>query len=186
MVEPEASPSAASLLYLEITPWLPPACIPPLFNLVLPLLMQHLRPTLAFKPLIPLPPILYLLLLPHHRFMLPAVSLHLLLPFSPDPAEFSNGMLEVSEPGAHNCYTFFRLIPLTLFVSRNPTLIHLSLSGSLDSLLRDLISPTTGLAFFLLISPTLAAVSSFSSHRAYPLLIFILPLFLRLTPTLIM
>ena len=46
-------------------------------------------------------------------------------------------MLGVSEPGALNCYTLFRLIPLTLFVSMNTTLIYLSLSGFLDSLRSD-------------------------------------------------
>ena len=45
------------------------------------LLIQHLHPTLAFKPLILFPPTLYLLPLhPHHRLMLLAVSLYLLLP----------------------------------------------------------------------------------------------------------
>ena len=49
--------------------------------------MLHLHPTFAFKPLILFPPILYLLPLhPHHRLMLLAVSLYLLLllplPFS--------------------------------------------------------------------------------------------------------
>ena len=45
------------------------------------LLMQHSHPTLAFKPLILFPPTLYLLPLhPHHRLMLLAVSLYLLLP----------------------------------------------------------------------------------------------------------
>ena len=44
------------------------------------LLMQHLHPTLIFKPLILFPPTLYLLPLhPHHRLMLLAVSLYLLL-----------------------------------------------------------------------------------------------------------
>ena len=57
-------------------------------------------------------------------------------------------MLGVSEPGALNCYTYFRLIPLTLFVSRSPTLIYLPLSGFLDSLLCDLIAATPGLVFF--------------------------------------
>ena len=48
------------------------------------LLMQHSHPTLAFKLLILFPPTLYLLLLhPHHRLMLLAVSLYLVLPFSP-------------------------------------------------------------------------------------------------------
>ena len=45
------------------------------------LLMQHSHPTLAFKLLILFPPTLYLLALhPHHRLMLLAVSLYLLLP----------------------------------------------------------------------------------------------------------
>ena len=44
------------------------------------LLIQHSHPTLAFKPLILFPPTLYLLpLRPHHRLMLLAVSLYLLL-----------------------------------------------------------------------------------------------------------
>ena len=92
-------------------------------------------------------------------------------------------MLGISKPGALNFYTLFRLIPLTLFVSRNLTLIHLPLSGSLDSLLCDPIAPTPDLVFFLLMSQTLAAASSFWSGRAYPFLSFLPPL---LTPTLIM
>ena len=44
-------------------------------------------------------------------------------------------MLGVSKPGALNCYTLLCLIQLTLFVSRNLTLINRPLSGSLDSLL---------------------------------------------------
>ena len=44
------------------------------------LLMQHLHPTLIFKPLVLFPPTLYLLPLhPHHRLMLLAVSLYFLL-----------------------------------------------------------------------------------------------------------
>ena len=44
------------------------------------LLMQHSHPTIAFKLFILFPPTLYLLPLhPHHRFMLLAVSLYLLL-----------------------------------------------------------------------------------------------------------
>ena len=47
--------------------------------------MQHFHPTLAFKPLIPLLPILFLLLLhPHHRLLLQAVLLRLLLPLPLD------------------------------------------------------------------------------------------------------
>ena len=88
--------------------------------------MHHSHPILAFKLLIPFPPTLYLLPLhPHHRLMLLAVSLYLLLllPLS-TPSRFFNGMLRISEPGSLNCYTFFRLIPLTLFVSRNPIAVN--------------------------------------------------------------
>ena len=106
--------------------------------------------------------------------------------FSLTPSGFFNGMLGASKPGALNCYTLFRLIPLTLFVSRNLTLIYLPLSGSLDSLLCDPMAPTPDLVFFLLMSQTLAAASPFSSGRAYPSLLFLPLLFLRLTPALIM
>ena len=88
--------------------------------------MHHSHLILAFKPPIPFPPTLFLLPLhPHHRLMLLDVSLYLLLllPFS-TPCGIFNGMLGVSEPGALNCYTFFRLIPLTLFVSRNPIAVN--------------------------------------------------------------
>ena len=73
-------------------------------------------------------------------------------------------MLGISDPVALNYYTLFCLIPLTLFVSRNLTLIYLPLSGFLDSLLCNLIAPTPGLEFFLLMPHTLAA-ASFSSGR---------------------
>ena len=106
--------------------------------------------------------------------MLLAVLLHLLLLLHHlTPSGFFNGMLEVSEPGALNFYTFFCLIPLTLFVSMNLTLIHLPLSVSVDSMLCDLIASTPDLAFSLLMPRTLAAVPSFSSGRAYPSLNFL-------------
>ena len=98
---------------------------------------------------------------------------------------FFNGMLEVFEPRALNYFTFFRPILLTLSVSRNPILSRFPLSGFLDSLLCVLIAPTPGLAFSLLMPRTLAAVSSFSSVRAYLFLNFPPPLFLHLIPTLI-
>ena len=153
-----------------------------------PLLMLYSRPTLVFEPLIPHLPILYLLpLLPHHRSLLQAVLLHLLLSFSPlTSSRFFNGMLAVFETGVLNCFTFFRPIPLTLSASRNPVLTHLLLSRFLDSLLCFLIAPTPGLAFSLVMPSKLAAASSFSSGRAYLSLNFLPPLFLRLTPTLIM
>ena len=151
--------------------------------------MQHSQPTLAFKPFMLFLPTLYLLPLhPHHCLMLLAVSLYLLL-FLPSltPSEFFNGMPGVSKPRALNCYTLFHLIPLMLFVSRNLTLIYHPFSRSPDSLLCDPMAPTLDLVFFLLMSQTLAAAaSSFSSGRAYPSLSFLPPLFLCLTPTLIM
>ena len=149
--------------------------------------MQYSRPTLAFKPLISLPPILYLLPLhPHHCLMLVPVSLYLLHPLPPDSLRILQGLLGVSEPGALNFYILFRSIPLNLFSSINLTLIHLPFSGSLDSLLCNLIAPTPCLALFPPMLSTLAAASSFSSGRAYPSLSFLPSPSLRLTITLIM
>ena len=99
---------------------------------------------------------------------------------------FFNGMLGVSEPGELNYYTLFRLIPLTLFIFRNLTSIYLLLSESLDSLLCNPMAPTPDLVFFLLMSQTLAAASSYLSSRTYSSLSFLPPLFLCLAPTLIM
>ena len=119
------------------------------YNLTLRLLMQHSRPTLVFKLLIPCWPILYLLPPPtHHRPLLMAVLLRLRPPPPLALSGFSNGMLEVFEPEALNYFTFFRPILLTLSVSRNPILTHLPLSGFLDSLLCVLITPTPGLYSF--------------------------------------
>ena len=150
--------------------------------------MLHSHHTLVFKSFITLLPILYLLPLPpHYRPLLLAVLLRLLLPLLPlTPSGFSNGMLEVFEPESLNYFTFFRPIPLTLSVSRDPTLTHLPHSGFLDSLLCVLIAPISGLAFPLVMPCTLAAMSSFSSGRAYLFLNFLPPLFLRSIPTLIM
>ena len=139
------------------------------------------------KPLIPHLPILYLLPLPlHHRPLLLAIFLRLLPPLLPlTLSGFFNGMLEVSVPGALNYFIFYRPIQSILSAFRNPTLTHLPLSGFLDSLFCVLIAPTPGLAFSLLIPRTPAAVSSFSSGRAYPFLNFLSLLFLRLIPILI-
>ena len=66
---------------------------------------------------------------------------------------------------------------MTLFVSRNLTLSHLPLSGSLDSSLCDQIAPTPRLAFSpLMIRMLAAAAASFSSGRAYPSLNLLPPL----------
>ena len=75
-----------------------------------------------------------------------------------------------------------RVILLTLFVSRNLTAIHLPLSGSLNSLLCDLIAPTPGLAFTPQTTSSLAAAWSFSSGRAYYSRNFRFSLFFSLDP----
>ena len=113
-----------------------------------------------------------------------AVFLYLLPHLPLTPSGFFNAMLEVSKPSALKDYTLSHLILLAPSVSKNPTLTHLPLSGSLDTLLCDLIALTPGLAFFLLMTCRLAASSSFLPGRAYPSLNFLLPLSLCLTPTL--
>ena len=77
------------------------------------------------------------------------------------PSEFFNGMLEVFMPGGLNYYTLSLLTLLILTVSKNLTLTHFLLSGSLNYLPCDLIAPTPGLAFFPRMTRTLAAASSY-------------------------
>ena len=104
-----------------------------------------------------------MLRLPHSRLQISCSPAHFVSPlsllsvvlgcFSIPPASltssgFFNGMLKISKPGALNCYTLSRLILLTLFTFRNPTLTHLPLSRSVDSLLCDLITLTPSLPFF--------------------------------------
>ena len=155
--------------------------MPPLYNLTLCLLILHSLPTLVFKP--PLA----------HSVSSPSAPSPLSFapgcPSTPPPltlSGFSNGVLEVFEPGALNYFTFFRPILLTLSVSRNPILTLLPLSGFLDSLLCILIALTPGLAFSLLMPRTLSSVSSFLLVRAYFCLNFLPPSFLCSIPTLIM
>ena len=57
-------PAVPPLTTLWLPVRTPPTCIPPLYNLASPLLMQHSRPTLVFKPLTLHLPNLYVLLLP--------------------------------------------------------------------------------------------------------------------------
>ena len=139
-----------------------------------PLLMQHFRPPSPSNLLFPFRPLCIFSLCFLTAASCSWLSLYTSCFLSPMTLSgFFNGMLAVFEPGALNCYTFFRLILLTLFVSRNSTLTHLAFSGSLDSLLCDLIAPTFGLAFSLLMPRTLAAASSFSSGWAFPSLNFL-------------
>ena len=102
-------PAASFFVTLKLHRRTPLTCIPPLYNLALPLLMLHSRPTLVFKPLILLLLILYLLfLLPHHCPLLLATLLSPPASSSPlIPSGFFNGMMEVLEPWALNCFTFF-------------------------------------------------------------------------------
>ena len=134
--------------------------------------MQRSCPTLAFKP--------HTLFLPTSYFLSPhflkflAVFLYFLLSIPPlTRSGFFNEMMEVFELGALNYYILSHLIQLTLSVFRNPTSTHLPLSASLNSLLCDLIVLTPSLAFFLPMTCTLVAVSSFSLGRAYPHLNFL-------------
>ena len=150
------------------------------------LLMQHLYLTLAFKPLILFLPALYLLPLhPHHRLMLLAVSFYLLLPLLPNSLrvlQWNAGGLQARSP------------ELVHFISSHPVDLiciqesNLNLSSSFwipgFSALRS--DGTHSRSGIFLMTQTLAAASSLTSGRAYPSLNFLPPLFLRLTPLLIM
>ena len=152
------------------------------------LLMQHSHPTLAFKPFIFFSSTLYLLPLhPHHRLMLLAVSLYLLLSL---PLPNSLRVLQWNAGGLQA-----RSIKLLHFISFHPVVLiyiqesNLNLSSSFQipgfSALRSHGTHSRS-GIFLLMSQTLAAASSFSSSKAYSSLSFLPPLFLRLAPTLIM
>ena len=151
--------------------------------------MQHSHPTLTFKLLILFPPTLYLLPLhPHHRLMLLAVSLYLLLSL---PLLNSLRVLQWNAGGLRA-----RSTKLIHFISSHPVdLIYiqesnLNLSSSFRipgfSTLQSHGTPPPRLVFFLLMSQTPAAASSFLSSRAYSSLSFLPPLFLCLAHTLIM
>ena len=73
------------------------------------LLLQHSHPTLTFKPLILFPHTLYLLPMPpHHRLMLLAVSLYLLLLLRlSDSLKALQWNAGVSESGVLNCLLHF-------------------------------------------------------------------------------
>ena len=138
--------------------------------------MQHSRLTLAFKSLTSSAYFLSPPPYPPYPFMFLAVFLYLLLPLPPPPtrSRFFNEILAVSEPVALSYYSLSLLILLILSVSRNSTLTHLPLHGSLDALFCDVIALTPGLAFFLPMFRMLAAVfcpikraPSFNFQKAY-------------------
>ena len=145
--------------------------------------MQHSHSTLTFKPLILFPPTLYLLPLhPHHRLVLLAVFLYLLLSL---PLPNSLRVLQWNAGGL--CARNTKL--LHFISSHSVDLIYiqdsnLNLSSSfqsLDSLLCDLISRS---GIFSTDVPD--ASGGVITSRAYSPLSFLPPLFLRLAPTLIM
>ena len=150
--------------------------------------MQHFGSTSAFVPLTLLSPTSFLFPVHlHHPLMFQTVFLYILPPLSAVTLSgFFNGMLAVSEPEALNYFTSSRLILLTLYVFRNLALTHLSLFGSKGSPLCNVIALTPGQAFFLPMTCMLAAASALLLGTAYPSPNFLPPLFLRLTPTLIM
>ena len=145
----ELHPTAVKL---RLPPWTPSTCIFPLHNLA-PSANAGLPPHPGLQTSYPSSA--------HFISSLCAPSPPSLVPGCPStpPASppsltllgFFNGMLEVIESGVLNYFTFFGPILLTLSASRNPILIHFSLSGFLDSLHCVLIAPTPGLPFSLVI-----------------------------------
>ena len=150
--------------------------------------MQHSYPTLAFRSLLTLPLTSYLLPThPYHRLMLLAVSST--APTSSFPLDYLK-VLQWNAEGLRARST--KLLHFLLSHLVDPICIqesNLNLSSCFQIpgfSLCNLIAPTLGLIFFLLMPHTLVAASSFSSGRAYPSLNFLPPLTLCLTPALIM
>ena len=133
------------------------------------LLLSFHQPLLPF-PLHP-PPLLALFL----RFLL---SLSLLI-----RSGFFKGMHQVVCQ-KHRAFLLFCSFLSISTVSKNSISILLHLSRFLHTLLSDLIEFTPGLAIFHQMTRMLAAVSSFSSNRAYPFVNFQSSHFLSLNPTL--
>ena len=142
------------------------------------LLMQHLHPILIFKTLILFPPTLYLLPLhPHHRLMLLAVSLYLLLPLplpnflfpSLTSSGFFNGMLGGLQARSTKLLHFISSHPVDLIHIQESNLNSSSFFQIPGYLLCDPMAPTPNLVLFLLMLQTLAGASSFSSSRALSL-----------------
>ena len=147
--------------------------------------MQRSCSTLAYKLPTVLLPTSYLLTL-HiiHSQMIFAV-LFLLLPLcSLTCSEFFNGKLSNLRDKDTEVLLFISSYTDDLICFQESKLNSSSSFGIPDcsALRSDCTHP--GLAFFVLITHTLAAASSFSSGRAYPSLNFLLPLSLCLNPTL--
>ena len=155
------------------------SCIPPLCCLahqpLPPLLMQCLQPALAFKPLILLLPASCLPLHPHHRIMLLAVFLYLLLLLSAETIRIlqwnAEGLRARSVELLH-----FILSHHVYFICNQEFNLNPSSSFQIPRfLLCHLIAPTPSLAFFFQLPRTLA-MTFISPGQAYPLN-FLPPLF---------
>ena len=155
-----------------------------------PLLMQHSRPILTFKSLISFLSILSLLCLFFAPLPPPLVSGCPSTPPASSPPPDSLRVLQWNAGGLRARSTellhFLSSHLVDLICDQEFNLNSSSSFGFLDSLLCVLITPTPGPAFSLVRPHTLAAASSFSSGRSYLSLNFLPPLFLCLTPTLIM
>ena len=149
--------------------------------------MQHLDPTLAFKPLILFPPSLYLLALhPHHRLMLLAVSLYLLHPLLPNSLRVLQWNAGGLQARSTELVHFFSSHSVDLICNQEANLNLSFFFWTPGFSAQRSVGTHSRSGIFLLMSQTLAAASSLLSGRAYPSLSFLPPLFLRLTPTLIM
>ena len=144
------------------------------------LLMQHSHPTPTFYP-----PSVHFVTSPSA----PSPPPHAPGCISTPPASSSPRVLQWNAGGLRARSTellhFLSGHPIDLICIQESNLNSSSLSGSLDSLLCDLIAPTPDLAFSLPIPRMLVGVSSFLSGRVYPSWSFLPPPFLCLTPTLI-
>ena len=139
--------------------------------------MLHSHHTPVFKPLIPISPFCIFSLCPLTTVSCSWLSFYTSCFISPTDSlrvQWNAGGLQARST---ELLHFLLSHLLFLSVSRNPILTHLPLSEFLDSLLCVLIAPIPGLEFSLLMPCTLAAVSSFSSGRAYLFLNFLPSLF---------
>ena len=127
--------------------------------------MQHSHPTLAFKPLILFQPTLYLLALHlHHRLMLLAVSLYLLLPLLlPNSVRVfqwnAGGFVARSTKLQH--FISSHLVFLICIQESNLNLSSSFRIPGFSALRSDGTHSQSGI--FLLMSQTLAAAALFSS-----------------------
>ena len=149
------------------------------------LLMQHSHPTLAFKPLILFPLTLYLLPLHlHHRPILLAVSLYLLLPLllpnSLRVLQWNAGGLRARSTDLVHFILSHPVDPICIQESNLNLLSSFRIPG-FSALRSDGTHSRSGI--FSIDVTDASGAPSFSSGRAYSSLSFLPALFLRLIPT---